>query len=346
METPEQIIDRDVAAWDNVKAAIEYKGVPVGNIPVEDYPSKIKKISGWQPDPEWPDIRDSKVAPQVDGYEPRFTVLLADSDNNIQLSALGGEYYITSDGYRGLDTFHTFMPAWDFFTSSGYRVRWVTVYTAVGNRDVALNYSNVFCLWVYLRDCNVTNFTFGGSTEALGNSLIESIQCSSSTTSSPNCLLTTPFYFCRSLAYIQIPEGCTTLGNNCFDACISLHEIILPSTITTFNANAFSYCRSLVVLNIPSSVTSIDINAFIGLNSLLSIRVTQNYLPPATGIVVSTVAGNTPRFMSISGMKGLAQRLANNVGKPAKNITLGSANINRLSTIDRALFTNKNYILS
>lgn len=94
-----------------------------------------------------------------------------------------------------------------------------------------------------------------------------------------------PFEYCRSLVYVTIPRGTTTLytnftanaqslktvsipntvttfGNNVFFNCHSLHRIVIPNSVTTIGKEIFQGCYVLSYLNIPNSITTIGTSTF------------------------------------------------------------------------------------
>jgi hypothetical protein len=56
--------------------------------------------------------------------------------------------------------------------------------------------------------------------------------------------------------------------------------------------------------------------------------------------------GTDSPFLSISSMVGIFQRLKDNTGETAKTLTLGSSNLAKLTTEQKAIATNKNWTLA
>ena len=74
-------------------------------------------------------------------------------------------------------------------------------------------------------------------------------------------------------AFINIPDGVTSIGSGAFYGCSSLISINIPDEVTSIGEEAFSYCSSLISINIPDGVTSIGNQAFYGCSSLTSINI-------------------------------------------------------------------------
>ena len=81
------------------------------------------------------------------------------------------------------------------------------------------------------------------------------------------------FYYCTSLASVEIPNGVTTLGNTSFDNCKALTSIALPNGLQTIGGKAFNYCTGLTSITIPDSVTAIGPDAFMYCGALETVYI-------------------------------------------------------------------------
>ena len=68
-----------------------------------------------------------------------------------------------------------------------------------------------------------------------------------------------------------VPEGVTTIGNDCFYGCTSLTSVQLPSTLINIGEYAFSE-TNIKSITIPEGVTSIGKECFNGCSSLTTIE--------------------------------------------------------------------------
>jgi hypothetical protein len=78
----------------------------------------------------------------------------------------------------------------------------------------------------------------------------------------------------KSITYISIPEGVTSIGKSAFKDCKSLMTMSLPSTLTTIGESAFEGSR-LQYLQLPTSLETIEKNAFKDCTYLLGYYVTN-----------------------------------------------------------------------
>ena len=84
------------------------------------------------------------------------------------------------------------------------------------------------------------------------------------------------FYNCSSLTSITIPESVTSLGGSCFYYCSSLTSITIPESVTILGSECFSYCGALTSINIPEGVTSLGTYCFYQCASLTSITIPES----------------------------------------------------------------------
>ena len=68
-----------------------------------------------------------------------------------------------------------------------------------------------------------------------------------------------------------VPEGVTSIGNDCLDGCTSLTNIELPSSLRSIGENVFRE-TNVKTITIPEGVTSIGNHCFNGCSSLTNIQ--------------------------------------------------------------------------
>lgn len=76
--------------------------------------------------------------------------------------------------------------------------------------------------------------------------------------------------FCNytNIKNVQIEEGITYIGKNCFKGCKELEKISIPSTLETITDSLFCDCEKLKEINIPENLVSVEDNAFCGCKRL------------------------------------------------------------------------------
>ena len=89
--------------------------------------------------------------------------------------------------------------------------------------------------------------------------------------------LTTEFNYTRKRGddgfSVDIPNGVTSIGNNCFQNCTGLTSVTIPSGVTSIGIYCFSDCSGLTNITIPSSVTSLGSSCFNGCTGLTSVTI-------------------------------------------------------------------------
>ena len=106
--------------------------------------------------------------------------------------------------------------------------------------------------------------------------------------------LSNPFYNCRPLASVVIPEGVTEISGEAFKGCTNLKfvtsyrfcrtcvlhfggctnatPVSIPGSVKYIGYEAFAGCTSLTDVSIPAGMTEICTGAFAGCTSLKEIR--------------------------------------------------------------------------
>ncbi|MCQ2251211.1 MAG: leucine-rich repeat domain-containing protein [Bacteroidales bacterium] len=91
------------------------------------------------------------------------------------------------------------------------------------------------------------------------------------------------FSSCENLKTIEIPEGVTYIGDDCFMNCLSLENVKLPNSLRHIGNHAFANCKSLKTIILPDSLERIGNYAFEGCSNLESIRIPASVKDDAIG---------------------------------------------------------------
>jgi hypothetical protein len=330
-----------------LKTAIAAKGVNMTGVAFTDYHTKVGEITGggstpsygWQPHPDWWDIKTILANDSQPGYTARYIFLLTDESSTIDFpgtgtALVGGTAWKTSDGqFYTAATTHTWNRSSDKACALGYKTRYVIVYQS--DRDISISHRNLYSLYVYFGDCSITTAAFGDTTIPQ-NKILQSVGISSKTT----CYSYTTFTFgyCQSLQSASIPSGVTTVKSSSFIYCYGLYEVTIPSSVTAISSSAFSYNLSLQSLTIPQSVTTIESNSFSNCSSLCSVNVYTNF------DIALTLSAST--HLTPSSMIALFTNLKDNTGGTAKTLTLGTTNLTKLTQDEKNIAINKNWNLA
>lgn len=74
---------------------------------------------------------------------------------------------------------------------------------------------------------------------------------------------------------VEIPEGATEIGQQCFANCTELTNVTIPASVQKIGANSFRNCTSLTNVTIPGSVKTIGASAFQGCTNLSSVTLNE-----------------------------------------------------------------------
>ena len=166
----------------------------------------------------------------------------------------------------------------------------------------------------------------------------------------------------RTITSIDIPDGMTNIGSQVFNQCRDLVSVTIPNTVTNIGSYAFSNCNSLVSITIPSSVLSLQANTFINCNSLTDVFIPNS----VTRVAVTSFSGcssltnvtlgdgfnannldlSASTLYSVDTLVAILNALAGRTGQSAYTLTIGNANIEKLSEEQVAIATQKNWTLA
>lgn len=123
------------------------------------------------------------------------------------------------------------------------------------------------------------------------------------------------FWYCNSLASINIPDSVTTIGEQAFQGCSSLKSVTIGNGVTSIGFEAFKQCSNLTSINIPDSVTTIEGSAFAYCNTLTSVIIGNSVTT-----IGSAAFSGCSNLTSITCYAPIAPRLkANNTFKNVSN---------------------------
>lgn len=232
-----------LATKENIKKAIEKKGITVGDAPFSDYPSKINSIgssSDWK-ESDWHDIINIRLLDTED-YQYKSIYLLDDYVNSIILQ--GGDAYKTSDSDELIfeDGEYTFTGEGDLECSKGYKTRWVIVYKngINNNQPIGLNSSLLYTI-----QDGIDSFT--------------------------------SFEKCQKLYYVDCINEIFQIPDKCFYKCEQLRNISCLNAVTSIGEAAFAGCENLSYLTISNCTIKSDAFVHAYINELTLYNCTWSY---------------------------------------------------------------------
>lgn len=276
MTIAQQLLDLDQCKQD-IKTAIEAKGVTVGSVPFSDYDTKIGLITGGgscDPVPT-PWVRPSEwtAMPSVSSSENKIVMLVAVGYGNTSSIAFSvttstGTYTIDwGDGTTNTaaTSTTTFSYNYDYddadlgsVTSYGYKLAMITITPNTGNitgfaikqptiSAVNAGYNNI--LDFVISAPSLTSFTLNVSNTTYLPMLERVRILSWANNISGNAM----FQNCRALQVVELPsDAIITVGTNMFQNCVLLQEI--PSMTVNLGTtghldNMFINCNNLIKFN-------------------------------------------------------------------------------------------------
>lgn len=161
---------------------------------------------------------------------------------------------------------------------------------------------------------------------------------------------TRTFYECTSLVKVNVTGYLSTFntGDAVFRGCTSLEEVIFAEGIITIGSSIFYGCKALKKVYLPSSITTSYQNGltttsssyyvFDGCTALEDIQVGADWN--------MSMRLNVSSKLTADSMVAMFNNLKDLTGEASKTLTLGSANLVKLTDEQKAIATNKNWALA
>jgi len=127
------------------------------------------------------------------------------------------------------------------------------------------------------------------------------------------------------LENVIIAEGTTTIGTCVFNGCTSLKTVYLPSSVTTATSGSLT-------------TTSSSYYVFNGCTALEDVQLGQDWN--------MSLRLNISNNITVDSMVAMFNSLKDLTGTTAKTLTLGSANLAKLTDEQKAIAINKNWTLA
>lgn len=181
------------------------------------------------------------------------------------------------------------------------------------------------------------------------------------------------FENCKSLESIVIPDSVESIRHAVFYGCDSLKNVSIGSNVKTIEDMAFRDCKSLETIVIPDNVESIAYVTFDGCDNLTSVtfgkgikklgdvfwypcsdNITNVVLPQGFNVNCEKdsndwkYSGFTLKYVTqcpVDNVVSWLECLADRTGQETYTFEIGPTNLAKLSEDQKAIATNKNWIL-
>ncbi len=147
------------------------------------------------------------------------------------------------------------------------------------------------------------------------------------------------FYGCSKIMRIVLPTSIKSIGVSAFKNCKLVSELIIPSGTTTLSSSAFYGLTALAHLEIPNTITQISSDSFYGCSSVAELVVEDGF--NATNLNLSQFS-----LLTADDIVAVINALYDRTGRETYTIILGNTHLAKLTDEQKAIATDKNWILS
>lgn len=148
-------------------------------------------------------------------------------------------------------------------------------------------------------------------------------------------------YFFTNLPYItavHIPDTVTAIETRAFTSCTRLETVNIPHGVKELSNYTFGYCYSLKNLYIPNTLTHLETAVFAACNSLENVVIEDGF--NCNGLTLSSSSKYSAETI-VSWLNALKDR----TGLTEYTLNIGSYNLDKLTSKEIAIATNKNWKL-
>lgn len=172
------------------------------------------------------------------------------------------------------------------------------------------------------------------------------------------------FSGCDSLETIVISDNVESIGSRAFEYCDSLKNISIGNNVKNIGTYAFEHCDSLETIVIPDNVESIGGSAFSECDNLTSVtfgkgikqlgdifyyyrgsNITNVVLPQDFNVNCGNFTLKRVTQCPVDNVVSWLECLADRTGQETYTFEIGPTNLAKLSDDQKAIATNKNWIL-
>lgn len=144
----------------------------------------------------------------------------------------------------------------------------------------------------------------------------------------------------RQITKITVPSDIISIGSSAFQNCRSLRSVTVSHGVERINVSAFTNCVSLTYLYLPNTINYIaNTNPLNGCSELTVVSLENGFNANSLNLSAST-------NFSAETLVAILNALADRTGLEAYTLTLGSANLEKLSNEQIAIATEKNWTLA
>ncbi|MEE0858721.1 MAG: leucine-rich repeat domain-containing protein [Acutalibacteraceae bacterium] len=147
------------------------------------------------------------------------------------------------------------------------------------------------------------------------------------------------FQACTKLTELELTESIETISYGAFKNCTGIKSVIIPNGVKTLGTLAFGYCSGITHLEIPNSITQIMVDSFYYCSNIVELTVEDGF--NAGNFNLSYFTG-----LEVDTLLNVLNALADRTDTTSAVIIFGSTHLAKLTDEQKAIATDKNWILN
>lgn len=146
------------------------------------------------------------------------------------------------------------------------------------------------------------------------------------------------FHNCRNITSVHLPDTLSSIDSYAFSDCQNMKAINIPRSVSRLMSYTFGYCYQLESINIPNTITYMESAVFAACHNLKNVTIED-------GFNANNLSLQSSSKYTADTIAGWLNALADRTGLFAYTLTIGSANLQKLTPEQIAIATNKNWNL-
>lgn len=149
------------------------------------------------------------------------------------------------------------------------------------------------------------------------------------------------FGYCESILSLVVPGNVETIEDFAFADCVNLETINIEHGVKTLRDCCFYNCKNLNELSLPNTITTIKGSTFTGCSKITKITLENDF--NADGLSFDSWNNID---LDVENILSILNALKDRTGLTSYTLSLGATCLSKLTNEQKAIATNKNWVLA